>query len=79
MITVLQLKAARVMLNWSAKDLAQISGVGVATIRRYEMQDGIPSGNTQNLFKLKMVLEKAGIEFTGAPLKNPGVTLHIER
>ena len=79
MISILQLKAARVMLNWSAKDLAQVSGVGVATIRRYEMQDGIPSGNAQNLFKLKTVLEAQGIEFVGEPLINPGVFLNIKK
>ena len=77
MISILQLKAARVMLNLSAKDLAEMSGVGVATIRRYEMQNGIPSGNAQNLFKLKTVLEAQGIEFVGDPLTNPGVFLHI--
>ena len=79
MISILQLKAARVMLNLSAKDLAEMSGVGVATIRRYEMQDGIPSGNAQNLFKLKTVLEDQGIEFVGDPLTNPGVFLHIKK
>ena len=32
------------MLSWSAADLAKASGVGPATIRRYEMQVGIPAG-----------------------------------
>jgi hypothetical protein len=29
------------------------------------------------LAKLKTTLEAAGIEFTGNPLKNPGVTLNL--
>ena len=65
------------MLSWSAADLAKASRVGPATIRRYEMQEGIPSANTSVLMLIKVALEKAGIEFTGDPLVNPGVTLHV--
>lgn len=77
MISVMQIKAARSMLNWSAKELANRSGIGVASIRRYEMQNDIPSANAKNLHQLINIFNKAGIEFTGDPLKNPGVTLHI--
>ena len=79
MISVRQIKAGRSMLNWSAADLAEASGVGPATIRRYEMQDGIPTGNTSTLVSIQSTLEQAGIQFTGDPLVNPGVTLHIKR
>ena len=67
------------MLNWSAAELAKVSGVGPATIRRYEMQKGIPSANTTVLMMIKQTLESAGIEFTGDPLVNPGVTLHVPK
>lgn len=77
MISVCQIKAARALLNWSAAELAAQSGVGVATIRRYEMQDGIPDANTKVLSAIRATFEAAGIEFTGDPLKNPGVTLNI--
>jgi len=66
------------MLGWSAQGLADASGVGPATIRRYEMQEGIPSGNTRVLALLKATLEEAGVTFTGNPLVNPGVTLNLE-
>ena len=66
------------MLGWSAQGLAEASGVGPATIRRYEMQVGIPSGNTRVLALLKATLEEAGVAFTGNPLVNPGVTLNLE-
>ena len=79
MISVRQIKAGRSMLNWSAADLAEASGVGPATIRRYEMQDGIPTGNTSTLVSIQSALEQAGVQFTGDPLVNPGVTLRIER
>ena len=48
-----------------------------ATIKKYEMQNGIPNANTRILNEIKLVLEHAGIEFTGDPLVNPGVTLHV--
>ena len=77
MISTSQIKAGRSMLNWSAAELARVSGVGPATIRRYEMQKGIPSANTTVLMMIKQTLESAGIEFTGDPLVNPGVTLRL--
>ena len=67
------------MLNWSAAELATASGTGLAAIRWYEMQEGTPAGNTLTLVSIKSALESAGIEFTGDPLINPGVTLRIKR
>jgi transcriptional regulator with XRE-family HTH domain len=78
MISVRQIKAGRSMLNWSAADLAKASGVGPATIRRYEMQVGIPTGNTSTMLSIQSALENAGIQFTGDPLINPGVTLNLK-
>jgi len=77
MISVCQIKAGRSMLNWSAADLAKASGVGPATVRRYEMQVGIPLSNTSTLLLIQRALEDAGIQFTGDPLVNPGVVLHL--
>jgi len=31
------------------------------------------------LMMIKQTLESAGIEFTGDPLVNPGVTLHVSK
>ena len=67
------------MLGWSAQSLADASGVGPATIRRYEMQEGIPAGNTRVLALLKTTLERGGVTFTGDPLSNPGVTLDVSK
>jgi transcriptional regulator with XRE-family HTH domain len=79
MISSSQIKAARAMLGWSALDLAEASGVGPATIRRYEVQNGIPSANTKVLKELMSALERGGIEFSGDPLVNPSVTLNIKK
>ena len=79
MLSSSQIRAARALLGWSGKELAEKSGVGITTLRRYELQKGIPSANTSVLLILKDTLELAGIEFTGDPLVNPGVTLRIKR
>ena len=79
MLSSSQIRAARALLGWSGTELAEKSGVGITTLRRYELQKGIPSANTSVLLILKDTLELAGIEFTGDPLVNPGVTLSIKR
>jgi ribosome-binding protein aMBF1 (putative translation factor) len=79
MISICQIRAARSLLGWSANALSKESGVGVATIRRYEIQEGLPQGNFQKVIKIKNALESQGIEFTGDPLKNPGVILHLDK
>ena len=66
------------MLGWSAVKLAEQSRVSPATIKRYELQQGIPAANTKVLLGIKGTLESAGIEFTGDPMRDPGVILHLE-
>jgi len=75
MISSKQIKAARALLGWKGQDLADKSGVGVATLRRYEAQNGIPNANTFVLKAIKDCLEGAGIVFSGDPVKSPGVSL----
>ena len=79
MVSSSQIKAARAMLGWSAIELANRSGVGSASIKRYEVQPGVPIANTKNLMVIRNTFEEAGIEFIGDPLVNPGVTLRIKR
>jgi transcriptional regulator with XRE-family HTH domain len=75
MISSRQIKAARALLDWKGQDLADKSGVGVATLRRYEAQDGIPNANRFVLKAIKDCLEGEGIVFSGDPVKSPGVSL----
>jgi len=74
-ITSEQLRAARQLVRLTAEDLAKASGVGVATIRRFELMTGVPSGNARTVEALQKALEKAGIEFIGSPDDRPGVRL----
>jgi transcriptional regulator with XRE-family HTH domain len=79
MVSSRQIRAARALLGWSAKVLSEKSGVGSATIKRYEVQEGIPSANTAVLMSIKACFESAGIEFIGDPLNSPGVMLHVRK
>lgn len=75
MITSEQIRAARQLIRMTADDLAKASGVGVATIRRFELMRGVPSGNARLLDSIQKALEKAGVEFIGSPDDRPGVRL----
>ncbi len=75
MISSRQIKAARALLGWKGQDLADKSGVGVATLRRYEAQDGMPNANKFVIKAIKTCLEEEGIIFSGDPLTDPGVKL----
>jgi len=76
MISGKQIRAARALLDWSGQELADRCEISLKTLRRYEPQEGIPSGNTKTLESIKLILEKEGIVFSGNPLKNPGVALN---
>jgi transcriptional regulator with XRE-family HTH domain len=75
LITSEQIRAARQLLRLTADQLATKSGVGVATIRRYELMTGVPSGNARSVEALQLALEEAGVEFIGTPDDRPGVRL----
>ena len=79
MLSVEQIKSARALLGWSAKDLSEYSSVGATTIRRYEMERGIPKATVANMRLIEQAFIGAGIEFLGDPEKNPGVMLHIKQ
>ena len=75
MITSEQIRAARQLIRVTAEDLASKSGVGVATIRRFELMTGVPSGNARSVEAIQAALERMGIEFIGSPEDRPGVRL----
>lgn len=71
-----QIRAARALLRLSVVELAKTSGVGVATIKRIEATDGLPSANARTLDALMKTLEASGIQFIGGANDAPGVRLH---
>jgi transcriptional regulator with XRE-family HTH domain len=75
MISSEQIRAARALLRWTAQKLADVSGIGTATIKRMEVMDGVPSGQVRTIEALRSALEDAGVEFVGSPNDRPGVRL----
>ncbi len=78
MLTSDQIRAARALLRWSARELARRSGVHITTVQRMERGDGPVGGTVQTLAKVQRALEDAGVEFT-AQNGGPGVRLNKRR
>lgn len=65
MITSLQMRAARALLNMDQRDLADRSGLSLPTIQRMEASPDIVRGNVDSLMKLIEALDSAGLELIG--------------
>jgi transcriptional regulator with XRE-family HTH domain len=70
-----QIRAARALLGWSQDQLARRAGVGLATLRRIEQNEGIVKGNFSTILKLQKTLEQSGIHFTEDDAGDIGVRL----
>lgn len=58
-----QIRAARALLDLSQTDLAELSGVGIATIKRLEGAPDVLRITAGVLLRVQMALEEAGVEF----------------
>lgn len=74
-ITGPQIAAARTLLRMPAEALANAAAVGVATVRRAEAVDGVPTITTANLNAIRSALEAAGVQFIEPNGGGPGVRL----
>jgi hypothetical protein len=72
-LTGAQIRAARGILRWSVKDLADNAGVSKSAIRRLEETDGASGGET--IAPIARALTKAGIAFFAALHGKPAVGL----
>jgi transcriptional regulator with XRE-family HTH domain len=72
-ITSAQVRAARALLNLSARRLSERSGVSQSTIHRAETAEGAPNIHQASLTAIKTALEAFGVEFlddTGVQLRS---------
>ena len=76
LITAEQIRAARSVLGWTNAQLSEKSGVGTATLKRYEATTGVPKSRKDSLQRIQSVFEAAGIEFIGSPDDAPGIRIH---
>lgn len=78
MLTGAQIRAARALLKWSGRDLADRAGVSYPALQRAEAVDDMPNMQTRNLAAIKSALEAAGVVFIDGPYSGsggPGVRL----
>ena len=58
-----QIRAARGLLHWSARVLAERAGVSISTVQRMERAGGPVTSDTESMRQVQHVLERAGVEF----------------
>lgn len=76
MMTSEQIRAARALLGWSARQLAEKSGVHLTTVQRLERGDGLAGGTVKTLVRVQSALEEAGVEFTS---QNGGLGVRLKK
>ncbi len=59
------------MLKWSARDLAEQSGVSLSTVKRMHAADDVPPVSAKSLELVQRAIEKTGVRFTNGD--EPGV------
>jgi transcriptional regulator with XRE-family HTH domain len=74
MVTSAQLRAARALLNWTVRDLAEKAGVHRNTVTRAETESTEPGHAVAQIVR---TFEAAGVEFTNGA--QPGVRLRAAR
>ena len=67
------IRAARALLRWDQRQLAEASSVSLPTIKRLEARPGILNAHAATVMAIRHALEAAGIEFTNS--ERPGVRL----
>ena len=72
-LTGMQMRAARGMLNWSVKELAERTGISFAVIRRLEQYNDTPPMPDALMGILRDTFSDAGIEFLYPLVGKPGV------
>ena len=69
-----QIRAARALLGWSARELAGRAGLHITTVQRMENGHGPVTGNIRSIRRIQEALEAAGTEFI-EDVREPGVRL----
>jgi predicted transcriptional regulator len=69
------IRAARALLRWEQRDLADASSVSLPTIKRLEAQPGVMAAHMSTITALRKALETAGVEFIDENGGGPGVRL----
>ena len=74
LVTPAQIRAARGLLDWTVRDLAERAGVPRDTLSNIET--GAYAGAPETLAAIRRALERSGVEFTNGDA--PGVRLRTK-
>ncbi|WP_262297883.1 GAF domain-containing protein [Microvirga sesbaniae] len=77
-LTGAQVRAARALLNWSVRELAEASGVSPMTVKRIEAQGG-DTVRRESLKAVEQALDRAGIGFRSSSDLRCGVGFRADR
>jgi hypothetical protein len=72
-ITSEQVRAARALIRWEQRNLAEASKVSLPSIKRLETTPGPLPAQPRTIEAIRSALESAGVEFTNG--EQPGVRL----
>jgi predicted transcriptional regulator len=75
-ITSEQVRAARALIRWEQRDLAETSKVSLPSIKRLETTPGPLAAQARTVEALRAALEAAGVEFTNGD--QPGVRMRAK-
>lgn len=78
-VSILQIKAARALLEWSQDDLAATAKVSLPTVKRLEADGGALGGRNDTSEKICRALESAGVQFIDENGGGEGVRLRKPR
>jgi transcriptional regulator with XRE-family HTH domain len=79
MINGALIRAARGLLGWSGKTLAQRANIGTATLQRIEHASYVDCGQYGTIRKIRDVLMEEGVRFTDESGGDIGVVLTREK
>jgi transcriptional regulator with XRE-family HTH domain len=68
-----QVRAARALLRWEQRDLAEASKVSLPSIKRLETTPGALAAQARTINAIRSALEAAGVEFLNH--EQPGVRM----
>ena len=75
MVTSELVRAARALLRWEQKDLANASMVSLPSIQRLETKPGPLAAQPRTVAAIRAALESAGVIFVEENGEGPGVRL----
>jgi transcriptional regulator with XRE-family HTH domain len=73
------IRAARALVRWEQRQLADASSVSLPTVKRLESKPGALMAHSSTVAALTRALEAAGVEFIDENGGGPGVRLRKSR